>query len=262
MGLTTDSGKVLGVADAEKDQAEFRKSVNSRIVHPLKPWIVDAKRKKIHVINVGPWEHTVWAGSYGSFTLPACPRGTPYVEMLTFDAATGKWVSPISAVQTENVIKNEAEMEMQDEDGRRFAWEILGEGRGQNQVFSLRHRGCTVIEGEIPTEDELLEAKLELEEECRRLVAEARELYASNEPFARQAIVKGRHDVAAQILNLTDEPWLIARNPEGRQKCKICGTMSDAGVLKCGACKEYVFDQVAYAKLIAEQEAAMKPKGK
>jgi hypothetical protein len=252
MGLTNSAGKMVTAQDAAADVRQFQRTTNTRIVHPMKPWIAEAKKTRIHVINVGPWAHEIWAGSYGKFIIPMCPLDCDYVEMVEF--IDGKWQSPICAVQTEQVIKNEAEMEEQSEDGRQFAWEILGEGRGQNSAFSLRHRGCMVIQGEEPTKAELAEARAALEEDCRRMVAEARDLWASNEPNARQAIVKGRHDVAAQILNLTDEPWIVSRNPEARQKCPICGTMSEAQVLKCPGCKEHVFDYAAYGAMLAKQE--------
>src|SRR5580658_1259645 len=219
MGLTTESGKVLSVQDAQKDISEFQKTVNERIIPAEPDWMKEMRKKRVHIINVGPWTHEQWAGSYGKFTIyPALKshdlvreaHGVLYGECLEFDKKSNRWISPICSQQFELLIDNEAAMRYDaGQNGENFAWELLGEGRGQNASFSLRHRGCIVIKGETPTEDELLMAKLELEDECRRLVAEARELWASNEPMAKQGIVKGRHDVAAEILNLTDEDWLV-----------------------------------------------------
>ena len=280
MGLTTQDGKVLTTKDAERDQENFRREVNGRQVLPDPPWLVEMRKRRVHVINVGPWEHTVWAGSYGSFTIPACSRaniekfkenphsvpfireahGEFYAEMLMWDASDQTWKPPICSQQFENIIDNEEAMRLdRGQDGWGFAREILGEGRGQNMAFSLRHRGCSEITGQKPTQDELIGCRLELEEDCRRLVAEARELWASNEPMARQGIVKGRHDVAAEILNLSDEPWIIARNPEGRLKCRFCGTFADAGTLKCPTvgCPG-IFDPVAYAAALKDQEQQMR----
>lgn len=274
MGLTTSSGKVLTTKDAEADQAAWRRESFGRYVPPEPDWLKEMRRKKVHVINVGPWRHAVWGGSYGCFTIWECPLGEDqikngppvkkahghrYSEMLEWSAAEGDWISPISSQMFQNVIDNEAAMRLDaGQKGVDFAWELLGEGRGQNMAFSLRHRGCLVIKGDLPTEDELIEARLELEEDCRQLVAEARELHVSNEPMAKQAIVPGRHGIAAEILQLTDEPWVVARNPEARKSCPICGTLSNASILKCPGCREYIFDREAYARVLAEQDAQLK----
>jgi hypothetical protein len=273
MGLTTEGGKVLTTRDAEGDQQNFRRENgqgrDGRYIHPIPDWLATLQEKKVHIINVGPWKHEVWAGSYGKFTIwPNQPgEETPwqfdgYSLMLEFDPHRGKWMSPVSSVMAENVIKNEAEMERQTEDGYKFAAELLGDGRGQNSAFSLRHRGCLVIKGEKPTKTELTQANESLHGECMRLVQEARDLARDPNPLARQAIVKGVHDEAAMILGLEDEDWMVARNPQARKSCKLCGTKVEGAILKCPNCP-YIFDPVAYGEIMAEQDAQIdKARGK
>ena len=263
MGLTTEGGKTLTAQDAEKDKSEFLRQQNGRFVHPVPDWLQKLQEKKVHIINVGPWQHEIWAGSYGKYTIwankPEDGDEHPwqfegYAMCLVFNSRSGEWESPISSVMAENVIKNEAEMERQTEDGYKFANELLGMGRGQNQIFSLVHRGCLVIKGEKPTKAELAQANEALRGECMRLVQEARDLDRDPNPMARQAIVKGVHDEAAMILGLTDEPWMVAREPEARKGCPVCGTKAGESVLKCPACP-YIYDPVAYGDIMARQDA-------
>lgn len=265
MGLTTDGGKTLTTRDAEQDQESFRKENNGRFVHPIPSWLRDLQEKRVHIINVGPWQHENWCGSYGKFILPAhkpelygtkdCPpwQHEDYAEMLSFDRESKEWIPPIASVMAENVIKNEAEMERQTEDGYQFAQEFLGLGRGQNAAFSLIHKGCLMLKGVSPSKKELEQANEALRTECMRLVQEARDLDRDPHPMARQAIVKGVHDEAAHILGLTDETWLVARNPESRKACPICTTMVAESALKCPACP-FIFDPVKYGEIMAEQD--------
>jgi hypothetical protein len=246
MALTNSSGHSIPAREADGIVAEYRQTINgARIVPPLPRFVEKAQQHKIHIYNVGPWSHSQRMGGYGEFTIPACPRGQKYVEM------TPCLTDPM----TELYVKNEAEMGRFEEDGFTFARELLGDGRGQNSAYSLRHKGCFASENEKPSANELADAMAEVEQECLRLVNEAREWYASNDPILRRAIQPEVHFLAAETINMTDEPWMIARNPQARQKCPICGTFSDADVVKCpsSGCN-YVFDPERMGQIMAEQE--------
>ena len=238
----------LTAKDADAAVAQFRRSTTERVIPPIPRFVTDAMKNTVHIFNVGPWEHKQRLGGYGEFVIPACPLSELFVEM------TPCLTDPM----TELYVKNEAEMGRFEEDGRQFANELLGLGRGQNSAYSLIHKGCFVAAGEKPTRDEIFAAKEELKAECMRLVNEARNLAQSNNPMAREAIVPEVHFKAAEVLNLTDEPWLLARNPEQRMKCPVCGTMAGLGVLKCATqgCG-YIFDVPAYNKIMAEQKEQM-----
>ena len=244
MGLQSNTGQTIPAQQASQIVSTYKRQMTDRIIPPLSRHVERAMAAKIHVFNVGPWGHKKHMGSYGEYTVPACPENEDYVAGPVF-------TDPM----TELYMKNEAEMGRFEEDGWGFANEFLGEGRGQNSAYSLRHFGCFVAAGEEPTDDELLAANGELDEKCRQLVNEAREFFASGDAVLRRAIAPEWHFKAAEHLKLTDEDWMVARNPKGRQKCKLCGTLVDGDVLKCPTANcGYIFDIPAYTKIMEEQK--------
>lgn len=247
MGLVSSTGQTIAAQTADQIVSSYKRQMTDRIIPPIPDYVTRSTRQ-VHVFNVGPWAHKKHMGGYGEQVIPACPEGQDFVAGPVF-----------SDPMTELYMKNEAEMGRFEEDGRQFATEFLGEGRGQNSAYSLRHMGCFVAAGETPTDEELLLANEELDEKCRQLVNEAREFHASNDPILKRAIVPEWHFKAAEHLKLTDEDWMVARNPHGRQKCKLCGTLVDGDVLKCptNGCG-YIFDIPAYTKIMDEQKQAIK----
>jgi hypothetical protein len=248
MGLQSTTGQSIPAQQANQIVSQYKRQMADRVVPPLPRHVERAMAVKIHVFNVGPWEHKKHMGGYGEYTVPACSEGQDY-------AAGPVFTDPM----TELYMKNEAEMGRFEEDGWQFANEFLGEGRGQNSAYSLRHMGCFVAAGEKPTDDELIAANEELDAKCRQLVEEAREFFASGDAVLRRAITPEWHFKAAEHLKLNDEDWMVARNPKGRQKCKLCGTTSDGEVLKCPTPNcGYIFDIAAYNKIMDEQKEAMR----
>jgi hypothetical protein len=246
MALTNNAGQTITAKAADGIVQEYRKSINGeRIIPPVPRFVAKAMQQQIFICNVGPWGHHQRMGGYGEFFIPPCGRDEKYVVMAPV----------LTDPMCELYVKNEAEMGRFEEDGFQFARELLGDGRGQNSAYSLRHKGCFATEHEVPLKDELAAARREVEQECLRLVNEAREWFASNDPLLRRAIQPEVHFLAAETINLTDEPWMIARNPQTRLKCPICGTYSDSDVVKCPAPNcEYVFDPERLGQILAEQE--------
>ena len=257
MALANNLGQTITARDADPIVMQFKKEQGDRVLNPLPDFVENLLSKQtVHVFNVGPWQQLRHMGGYGLFAIPACPTGQPYVEMKPC----------LTDPMLDTYVKNEAEMDRFFESGRKFANELLGLGRGQNSSFSLVHKGCFVAVGDEPTEAELAAARVELELECKRLVNEAREWHASGDPNLKRAITPEIHFTAAETIGLNDEPWMIARTPQARQKCGFCGTYVDADVVRCPTVGcGYVFDAVRYAEAIDRQEKqveAARRKGK
>ena len=236
-------------------------STARRRILPQKLAIIEElKKKKIHIFNVGPWSQVVNTGSTGTFTIPGCPDGQPYVELLV------DGVPPISAVMDEMVIKNEDEYSRLEDDGRGFAHAMLGEGRGQNPAYSLIHLGMFVAEGEKPTAQEIETATKLLHTHCQQVVKYAGDVYATDRKLASRVIRPEVHFVAARVLhrdNPEDSPWMLDASPVSRVKCPMCGRTCDADVAMCEG--GHIVNQEKYMEAMAKQEAiiaAAKPKGK
>ena len=249
---TTTDGRVLDSRAANNDAAAFQKRMNnSRFIPPILPRIKQIQQDRVHVFSVSPWSHTVSMGAWGMFTIPACPSGEDCIEFLMHDSEGNK--SAVPGIMIQYYPQDENRMGMHEEDGRDWAEKLLGNDSGINPAFSLNRFGVKVVKGEKPTNRELAEMNEELHNKLLELIQQAREW--EGDPIKKQGIRPEVHFVAARLLNLTDESWMVQNNPQGRQKCPMCGTYSDPDVIKCGACKEYIFDHKAYAAMLAQQSA-------
>jgi len=237
-----------------------KQSIGRSRILPIKLKVIeDMKKGKVHIFNVGPWEQTVNTGSSGTFTIPKCPDGEQYVEMLVLNASTGEWESPISIVMEEFVIKSEDEMSSLldngwDEDGKLgFANRMLGVNKPRHR--SLTRFGIFASLNEVPTQEELRNAHLALEEECRQIVKWAGDIYATDRKLFSRAVRPEVHFVAAKILgrdNPLDSPWMLDANPIGKIKCKMCGRNVDPDVATCEA--GHVVNMELYLELQAADE--------
>lgn len=230
--------------------------------------IADLKKQKVHVFNVGPWGDTMATGSTGTFTVPPCPFGTEYVEMLVADGTNGgKLTPPISITVDELIIQNEDSMiGLPSDDGLRFANAMLGNGRGANPAFSHKRWGMFATLNEVPTKEELAEAHAELTAYCQEIVKDAGDMYATDRKLFAKVVRPALHFTAAKVLgrdNKADSPWMEEANPVGRVKCKMCGRMCEPDVATCEA--GHIVNAELYTELMAANEAilaAVKPKGK
>jgi len=247
-------------ADVAERAITQKQSIGRSRVLPIKLKVIeDMKKQKVHIFNVGPWAQTVNTGSTGTFTIPACPAGEEYIEMLVMNANTGEMESPISVIMEEFVIKSEDEMSSLidngwDEDGKLgFANRMLGVNKPRNR--SLIRFGMFASRNEVPTQEELRNAHLALEEECRQIVKWAGDTYATDRKLFSRAVRPEVHFVAAKILgrdNPQDSPWMLDANPVGRIKCKMCGRLCDPDVATCEA--GHVINQSLYLELKAAEE--------
>lgn len=258
-------------ADAQRAIAAKQGIGKQRYIPPVLPEVREVMNRRIHVFNVGPWGQTVNTGSTGTFYIPACPFGQPYVEMVQQDgdrdsATFGQLVSPIKSIMRELVIASEDAMTPLDDSGRYFAWQMLGVGRGMHPSKALTRFGMFVSAGDVPTADELAKANEELKKECMAVVKFAEEVYVTDRKLFGRAVRPEVHFVAAKVLgrdNPVDSPWMGAANPVGRVKCKMCGRLCEPDVATCEA--GHIVNADLYAELMAAQEevlAATAPKAK
>ena len=234
-----------------------------RAIPPVLEEIEELKKKKVHVFNVGPWPMLVNTGSTGSFLIPACPEGTPYIELLVRNA-DGEMVPPISYIMDELYPQSEDEYRRLQERGKDFAQSMLGLGRGQSPANALTHQGCFVAEGEKPTKAELEAANALLRTYCEGVCRQIADIFQTDRKAFSQIVRPKVHFVAAHVLNRdnpVDSPWMAQAAPQGRIKCKMCGRVVDPDVAMCEG--GHIVNNELYMAAMLEQEnvkAATQPR--
>jgi len=223
--------------DAMYINATQRKA-RGRIAPPVLEVVEELKKQKIHLFNVGPWAHLVPCGSAGTFTFPACPDDKEYVEM----------TQSLSVIEDELVIASEKEYKRLQDSGHHIALEILGEGRGRDARYSLRHVGVFIAKGEKPTKEEIKEAKNHLYKHCAEIVQDMRTMWDIDRKLAHDVMSPKVHMTAARVLNLTDEPWMVQSNPQQSIRCPYCRTNIEPEAAICHNCKNITNPQ-EYANL-------------
>lgn len=232
-------------ADAEKARQE-KLSIGKQRRIPQFLGVLDqaAKSKTFYIHNVGPWPQSINTGSTGWFHVPAREGNEEY--------ATCK--REIPGIVSELTIKDEYEYNRLMDDGWRFACEVVGDGRGRDPMQSYRHYGLFPSDSAKPSKAELAEAKRMLHARCSEIVREARDTYAMDRKAFQQIVSRVRHFMAAEVLGLTDEVWMIEQSPVNRTKCLFCGSANDELAVKCAKCNE-IIDLEKYKQIKAHQEA-------
>lgn len=251
---TTTDGRVLSTREANADVAgHVRKYNNGRFTPPILERMKEIREERVHIFSVSPWKQVVPMAEWGSFTIPACPEGEEYSEFLMPDW-DGK-MKAVPGIMMHTYTQDEHRNAWHEEDGRTWAEKLLGNDANIPKSHSLNRFGIFVAKGDHPTAKELKKANQELDTFCLELVDQARDW--STDPTKKQGISREVHFVAAKRMNLTDEDWMVSSSSKGRQKCEMCGAYSEPGVIKCGTCKEYIFDHPAYAAMLKSQEVAL-----
>jgi hypothetical protein len=248
-----------GMRTIADEHIERKLSVGkNRAIPPVLPEIEELKKKKVHIFNVGPWAQTVNTGSTGSFTIPACPEGKEYVELLVSDGK-GNQVPPISYIMDELYPNSEDEYRRLQERGKDFAKSMIGLGRGQSPRNALTHFGVFVAEGETPTKAELTTANELLKARCSEIQREILNMYNTDRTVFSKCVRPAVHFVAARVLGLDnpiDSPYMNAAAPQGRTKCKMCGRVVDPDVAMCEG--GHIVNQELYLAAMAEQDNVRK----
>jgi hypothetical protein len=228
---TSDKGHNLAAHSITGTIDARRRGRQKEQLGPELSFIEEQRKNRIRIFNVGPFPHTIPCGSAGTFYIPACPQGKPYVEMLT----------PLYAVETEiypKGIKGESAKRLYDE-GRRMAVEILGEGRSQDKKQSKRRVGVFIAEGDAPTKQEIDDACRELTKYCGEQILWMDALWDRDRKLAHDVYRSETFGACARVLGLTgkDKGWLAQGEPSNKVKCEGCHSMIDPDAPICYNCK-------------------------
>jgi hypothetical protein len=206
------------------------------------------KEARVRIFNVGPFSHTIPLGSPGIFYIPACPWDKPYVESLTALHELEEEFYPARD-------KREPMKRLQDE-GRKLAMDILGEGRNQDKKHSRRKVGVFIAAGDEPTTAETESAKKELRIYCGVQVGIMDQMWDRDRKLAYDVFRPETFGACARVLGLTgkDKPWLAQGQASTNIDCPACfGSVNPAAAV-CVHCGEVVNEE-AYVKLRMRRES-------
>ena len=207
-----------------------------RRLPPVSPSIQTfAKEHEIYIHNVGPWDHNVMLGSWGKYSIPACPSDKPYVSG-----------DPIPGFYHEPIPVNESNFQLEAIEGSYVADQILGVGKNLAWNTSLVKLGVFQSHNKVPTDAELEAARELLHAEFMRLFEEAETAYAQGPKEFQQVVGDGvKHKLAARELRRGDASWMQNASVGKRKSCPNCGTYAEQQVVSCANCA-YVFDLEAF----------------
>ena len=195
------------------------------------------KVARVRIFNVGPFPHFVPLGSPGIFFIPACPENKPYIESVTQLHELEEEFYPSRD-------KREPMKRLQDE-GRRIAVEILGEGRNQDKRQSRRRVGVFIAAGDVPTTKEIEAAKAELAKYAAVQVGIMDQLWDKDRKLAYDCFRPETFGACARVLGLTgkDKPWLAQGQPSGEIQCPNCLTSVNPEAPSCYNCGDVVNEE-------------------
>jgi hypothetical protein len=203
--------------------------------------------RRVRIFNVGPFAYPVNLGSTGIFFIQACPEDKPYIESLT----------PLhELVQEYYPARDKREpMKLLQDEGRKIAVEILGEGRNQDKRQSKRHTGVFIAAGDVPTTKELEDARAELKRYASAQIAIMDQLWDRDRKLAYDVFRPQVHGVLARVLGLTgkDKAWLAQGASSDMIECPACKTSVRPDAAFCFNCKEVV-NEDAYLKVKARRD--------
>lgn len=221
--------------------------------------VKEFKKQRVRIFNVGPFAHVIPCGSAGTFYIPACPENKPYVEMLT----------PLHVLEEELYpSKDKKEYKRLQDEGRKMAVDLLGEGRNQDKKQSKRRVGVFIAAGEEPTMKELDDAKAQLHAYASEQVLYMDHLWDRDRKLAYDVFRPETFGACARVLKLTgkEKPWLTQSTPSDNIECPSCFSSVRPDAPICFNCKEVVNEE-AYLKIRARRESiaeatAPQPKAK
>jgi len=242
--------KGTGVAweDVENEATAFaRASLGKGLVVDKVPEMVRdfSESHPVRIFNVGPWRQKVMQGTLGTFNIPACPEGEPYVEMLTLRRIKddkGKWREqwvPSLGALTFEPLRGDGQMPIRQHESLEIAHAIMGTGPFQNPQNRLTKFGCFISKcgpEEEPYPEELEEARKNLRDYLTSLVKDARQSVMDGKT---KDVVGPDHYTAARILKLNPkaEPWMSVDTVEVNDVCPGCGSPYKKGIAVCKECK-------------------------
>ena len=213
-----------------------RRQRTQRRLPAIAPSVVEfAKQNQIHIFNVGPWEHNVMLGSWGTYQVPACPKGQQYIA-----------APPIPGIYHEPLPVNESNFQYENIEGSDVADQILGVGKNLAWNTSLVSLGVFRSSHPEPLPEEVETAQALVMEEFVRLFDEAETAYAQGAKEFKDVVGDGtKHKLAARELGRGDAKWMQTASVGRQLACPNCGTFNAPQVISCPQCS-YILDLERY----------------
>jgi hypothetical protein len=221
------------IEQREQAKAEI-KAKNYKDIFALPPEL-QVLGNPIKIYNVGPFRHQRSMGSYGQWTIAACPDGEDY-----------SIATEVPYITNDPVHIDMFQMAHRHDSGRKLATDILGLGQFHAPEEDLTKWGCFIAKGDTPTIKEIADAKAKLYRTYEWLITEA-DSYYNQGPQAYQNI-SDMHRLAAKVLGQKDKPW--ARGVEQMANCGICGSQVSPKAIVCPVCKNAINEEEVIAKKV------------
>lgn len=230
---------------AERETRKYNESLRRgrRLPAVLKEVQKISDMQRVHIFNVGPWTDNAMLGSWGSWLIPACPKGEKYVHVATLP---GIYNEP----QPED-----GKFTIDQVSGAYIAQCILGQGPDlRNVPLSESRQPHGVFIGSVvgpngitPLDSEIEAANFALDAYLDELIAEANRAHELGGKES-ELVISSKHRLAASVKGRVDLKWMNKQVSERLIPCVKCGTMRNPQYPVCATCRfdhEMVAAQVA-----------------
>jgi len=184
--------------------------------------------KPVLIFNVGPMRHPRSMGSYGQWTIPACPEDEPYSKAVE-----------VPYITNDPVHIDMFQMAHRHDSGRKLAADIIGVGQFHTPGEDLTKWGVFIAAGDEPTEEELTKAHRALNRTYEELIREADSYWNAGPSEYKNVTALHRH--AAACLGQKDKPW--ARGIAEMKMCDICGSAVSPQAAICPTCRNVIDEE-------------------
>jgi hypothetical protein len=216
-----------GTVEQREQAVRELRTKNKKDVFELPPELQLAG-KPVKIFNVSPFSFQRSMGSYGQWTIHACPEGSDY----------GK-ATEVPYITNDPVHVDMFQMAHRHDSGRKLALDILGVGQFHTPGEDLTKWGVFVAEGDEPTEREVVKARAAWNKTCDALISEADNYY--NQGPSEYKNVTDMHRIAAKVRGV-DKIW--ARGTEELVLCPICANRISPAAAICSFCKTVIDEKL------------------
>lgn len=185
------------------------------------------EQDRVFVFSVNPKSFPRPQGSSGMFTVPARESGERYSQPVSHQGLGISRIIPETVVDTVEGRKVTQKWDFST-DGMQVARDICGLQYSVDQAENLTRYGVFIAAGRVPTEEELRAAETARDNEYRRLVMEADNLYRVNGGMETingktSSNISPLHVEALTALRM-ERPWAQGGSPQVLADCISCGT--------------------------------------
>jgi hypothetical protein len=213
-----------GTAEQREQAVREIKARNQKDIFEL-PQELRLLGKPVKIFNVGPYRHQRSMGSYGQFTIEACPEGEKFSVALELPYITN-----------DPVHLDMFQMAHRHDSGRKLAADVLGVGQFHTPDEDLTRWGCFIAAADEPSQKEIDKANVALSKTFDWLITEADNFY--NQGPQAYNNIGDMHRLAARARGQKDKPW--ARGIEQLNNCDICGSQVSPTAAICPTCKNVI----------------------